>query len=103
SVEELRASSNPAVITSAGSMLAQYGAIAQGMTQGAVNQDALAEDLLKKAVAIRPPDLLAPHSLADFYRMQMLRAQRSDDRQALARRRFEQAEEFVQRAKSFAE
>src|SRR5207253_2546364 len=96
-VEELRTSSNPAVITAAGTLVAQYGAIVQSLTQGAINQDALAEYLLKKAVAIQPPDLLAPHALADFYRTQMLRAQRSDDRQALARRRFEQAEEFVQR------
>jgi len=63
----------------------------------------LAEELLKKAVAIQPPDLLAPHALADFYRSQMLRSQRPDDRHALAQRRFEQAEEFVQRARSFAE
>ena len=35
--------------------------------------------------------------------MQMLRAQRPDDRRAMAQRRFEQAELFVQRAKSFAE
>jgi hypothetical protein len=102
-VEELRASSNPAVITSAGNILSQYGAMAHGMTQDAVNQDALAEDLLKKAVAIQPPDLLAPCALADFYRVQMLRAQRPDDRGAMAQRRFEQAELFVQRAKLFAE
>jgi TonB family protein len=102
-VEELRASSNPAVITSAGTAVAQYGAMVQSLTQGAINQDALAEDLLKKAVAIQPPDLLAPHALADFYRVQMLRAQHPDDRRAMAQRRVEQAELFVQRAKSFAE
>src|SRR2546427_1186514 len=51
-VEELRASSNPAVITSAGTLVSQYGAIVQSLTQGAINKDALAEDLLKKAVAI---------------------------------------------------
>jgi hypothetical protein len=102
-VDELRASSNAAVITSAGNLLAQYGAMAQMMTRGAINQDALAEELLKRAVAVQPPDLLAPHALADLYRMQMLRAQNPDDRRALAQRRFEQTELFVQRAKSFAE
>ncbi|PYR51867.1 MAG: hypothetical protein DMF89_04475 [Acidobacteria bacterium] len=62
-INDLRASSNPVVIAVAGSVLSQYGAIVGVLTKGAINQDALAEELLVRATALSPNDPSLPRSL----------------------------------------
>jgi Flp pilus assembly protein TadD len=96
-INDLRASSNPVVVTVAGSVLSQYGAIVGVLTKGAINQDALAEELLVRATALSPNDPSLPRSLSQFYAFRMLAARSQEERTALARKSLVQAEMAVDR------
>jgi len=96
-INDLRASSNPVVITVAGSVLSQYGTMAGVLTKGAINQDAFAEELLVRAVALDPSDPGLPRSLGQLYSLRMLGARNREERTALARKSLEQAEMVVDR------
>jgi hypothetical protein len=63
SITEVRASSNLAVIRSAGAILAQYGVMVGVISKATINQDALAEELLTKAEAMNPADFGTVQSL----------------------------------------
>ncbi len=99
-ISDLRASSNPVVVTVAGSVLSQYGAIVGVLTKGAINQDALAEELLVRATALSPNDPSLPRSLSQFYALRMLGARSPEERTALARKALAQAEMVVDRTTS---
>jgi tetratricopeptide (TPR) repeat protein len=96
-ITDLRASSNPVVVAVAGSILSQYGAIASAYTRGAINQDALTEELLLRAAALDPNDPGLPRSLGQFYSLRMLGARTPEERTALARKSLAQAEMVVDR------
>jgi hypothetical protein len=99
-INDLRTSSNPLVIAVAGSVLSQYGAIVGVLTKGAINQDALAEELLVRATALSPNDPALPRSLSQFYALRMMRARSPEERTALARKSLAQAEMAVDRTTS---
>ena len=96
-INDLRASSNPVVIAVAASILSQYGAIASAYTRGAINQDALTEELLLRGAALDPSDPGLPRSLGQFYALRMLGARTPEERAALARKSLVQAEIVVDR------
>ncbi len=96
-INDLRASSNPVVVAVAGSILSQYGAMIQAVTKGAINQDALAEELLVRAAALDPNDPGPPRSLGQFYSLRRMRAEGPEGRSALARKSLAQAEMVVDR------
>jgi tetratricopeptide (TPR) repeat protein len=96
-INELRASSNPVVVAVAGSILSQYGAMIQAVTKGAINQDALAEELLVRASALNPNDPGPPRSLSQLYFLRMIRAGTPEERTALAKKWLAQAEMVVDR------
>lgn len=96
-ISDLRASSNPVVVAVAGSILSQYGVMASAYTGGAIDQDALAEDLLLRAAQLDPSDLGPPVSLGQLYSFRMMRARSAEERTALARKSLVQAERVVDR------
>jgi len=98
SIAEVRASSNLAVIRSAGAILAQYGVMVGAISKGAINQDALAEELLTKAEAMNPADFGTVQSLTTLYHLQWIRAQTAADRTKFATQELEQAERAVERS-----
>jgi tetratricopeptide (TPR) repeat protein len=100
SISDVRASSNLAVIRSAGAFLAQYGAMVGAISKVAINQDALAEELLTKAEAMNPTDFGTVQSLATFYHLRWIRAQTAADRTKFATQELEQAERAVERSKA---
>jgi hypothetical protein len=101
SIAEVRASSNLAVIRSAGAILAQYGVMVGAISKVTINQDALAEELLTKAEAMNPADFGTVQSLSTFYHLQWVRARTAADRMRFAAQELEQAERAVER--SYAE
>jgi hypothetical protein len=52
--DELRASTNLTLLEFAGNMLAQYGGIARALSRGAIDRDALTEEILRKVRARQP-------------------------------------------------
>lgn len=94
---ELRASTNAAVVSAGANVLSQYGTMARAMTNGKINVDALAEELLKKASALDPADFNPPRALGELYKNRMLAARSDDARKALAKQRLEQDEIFFAR------
>jgi tetratricopeptide (TPR) repeat protein len=102
-INELRASSNPVVIAVAGSILSQYGSMIQAITKSAINQDALAEELLTRAEALDPKNPGPPNSLSQFYFLRMLRAGSPEERTTLSRKRLVQAEMAVDRTTAIPE
>ena len=101
-VNELRASSHPVVIATAGNILSQYGAMIQAVTQGAINQDALAEELLVRASALDTDDPGPALSLTQFYKLKLISlgatgAGSPEERTVLARKVLEQAKLVVDR------
>ena len=98
SIAEVRASSNLAVIRSAGAILAQYGAMVGAISKVTINQDALAEELLTKAEAMNPADFGTVQSLSTFYHLQWIRARTAADRTRFAALELEQAERAVERS-----
>jgi len=99
SIADVRASSNLAVIRSAGAILAQYGVMVGAISKFAINRDNLAEELLTKAEAMDPTDFGTVQSLAAFYHFKWLRAQTTADRTTYASQELEQAERAVERSK----
>jgi tetratricopeptide (TPR) repeat protein len=99
-IADVRTSSNFAVIRSAGAILAQYGVIVGAISKVAINQDALAEELLTKAEAMNPTDFGAVQSLAAFYHFRWIGAQTAADRTKFATQELEQAERAVERSKA---
>ena len=95
---ELRASSNPIVISAGASVLAQYGSIARAMTNVQIDVDDVAEELLKKASVLNPADFGPPRMLGELYKTKMLSAPNAGVRSALARQRLEQEKIFLERA-----
>ena len=98
SITEVRASSNLAVIRSAGAILAQYGVMVGVISKATINQDALAEELLTKAEAMNPADFGTVQSLTTLYHLQWIRAQTAADRTKFATQELEQAERAVERS-----
>jgi len=98
SIAEVRASSNLAVIRTAGAILAQYGAMVGAISKVTINQDALAEELLTKAAAMNPADFGTVQSLSTFYHLQWIRARTAADRTRFAALELEQAERAVERS-----
>ena len=98
SIAEVRASSNLAVIRTAGAILAQYGAMVGAISKVTINQDALAEELLTKAAAMNPADFGTIQSLSTFYHLQWIRARTAADRTRFAALELEQAERAVERS-----
>ena len=98
SIAEVRASSNLAVIRTAGAILAQYGAMVGAISKVTINQDALAEELLTKAEAMNPADFGTVQSLTTLYHLQWVRAQTPADRSKFATQELEQAERAVERS-----
>jgi len=98
SIAEVRASSNLAVIRTAGAILAQYGAMVGAISKVTINQDALAEELLTKAEAMNPADFGTVQSLTTLYHLQWIRAQTAADRTKFATQELEQAERAVERS-----
>jgi len=97
-IDELRASSNPVVIAVAGNILSQYGVMISAATKGAINQDALAEELLLRSEALDPGNPGPPGALSQLYSLRMMRAGvTNEDRASLARKRLAQAELVVDR------
>jgi hypothetical protein len=97
-IDELRASPNPVVIAVAGNILFRYGAMIQAVIKGAINQDALAEELLLRSEALDPGSPGPPRSLSELYSLRMMRAGvTNEDRTTLARKRLAQAELVVDR------
>jgi hypothetical protein len=95
---ELRASSNATVVSVGASILAQYGVMARAMTNGAINVDGLAEELLRKTSALDPTDFNPPRTLGELYHMKMMSAPNDDARKAFARQWLEQEQVFLARA-----
>ena len=98
SIAEVRASSNLAVIRTAGAILAQYGAMVGAISKVTINQDALAEELLTKAAAMNPADFGTVQTLSTFYHLQWIRARTAADRTRFAALELEQAERAVERS-----
>ena len=101
-IDELRTSSNPVVIAQAGKLLSQYGAMVRATTEGAINRDALAEELLLRAAELYPNDPDPASSLGQFYKGKLLSLRAtgtgsSEERAELARKSLEQAETVVDR------
>jgi tetratricopeptide (TPR) repeat protein len=96
-INDLRASSHPVVVAVAGSILSQYGTMASAYTRGAINQDALTEELLLRAAALDPNDPGPAGALGQFYSLRMLGARSPEERTALARKSLAQAEMVVDR------
>ena len=96
-IADLRASTNPAVVSAGANVLSQYGGMARMMTNGKINVDALSEELLKKASALDPADFNPPRALAELYKNQMIAATSDDARQALAKQRLAQEDIFFAR------
>jgi len=88
------------VIRSAGSLLAQYGVMAAMASKGAINQDALAEELLEKAEAMNPADFGPAQSLTNFYHLRWIGAHTPEERARFARKELEQADLAVERSKT---
>ena len=99
-INDLRVSSNPVVVAVAGSVLSQYGAIVGALTKGAVNQDALAEELLVRASTLSPNDPALSRALSQFYALRMMSARSPEERTALARKSLAQTEMVVERTTS---
>ena len=99
-INDLRVSSNPVVVAVAGSVLSQYGAIVGALTKGAINQDALAEELLVRATTLSPNDPALSRALSQFYALRMMSARSPEERVALARKSLAQAEMVVERTTS---
>jgi hypothetical protein len=100
SISDVRASSNLAVIRSAGAILAQYGVMVGAISKVAINQDALAEELLTRAEAMNPTDFGTIQSLAAFYHLKWIRAQTVADRTKFAKQELAEAERAVERSKA---
>jgi len=101
-INELRASSNPVVIATAGTILSQYGAMIQAVTEGAINQNALAEEILLRASTLDTNDPGPARFLSQLYKHKLtsLRAAgagRPEERTMLARKSLEQAKIVVDR------
>jgi len=95
--DELRASSNPVVVAVAGSVLSQYGPIVSTYTSGAINHDALSEDLLLRAAALNPNDPDPPLHLGNLYSSRMLGEKDQAQRRTLAQKALVQDEMVVRR------
>jgi TonB family protein len=92
---ELRASTNLTLLELAGNMLAQYGAVARALTGGAIDRDALTEEILLKVQSLAPANFAAPKALAEMYKR---RALASTDRGTLARQWLTEATMAADRA-----
>ena len=93
--DELRTSTNLTLLELAGNMLAQYGAIARALTGGAIDRDALTEEILLKVQSQAPANFAAPRALAEMYKRRTLAA---TDRATLARQWFTEAAMAADRA-----
>jgi hypothetical protein len=87
-------------MTSAATILDLYGGIAAAFSKGAVNQDTLAEELLKKAEAIGQMDFRSAGMLGGFYHRRWIRAQTVEQRADFAKKELDQDEMALDQSKA---
>jgi len=98
SVEELRSSTNLTMVRVAAGILSQYGVMVSLASRGAINEDALAEELLKKVEAEDTTDFLTPQSLASFYHLRWVRGATQEEKAGFARQELQHAELALSRS-----
>jgi tetratricopeptide (TPR) repeat protein len=92
SIDEVRSSSNLILVKSIAMILAQYAPMAAVASKGAIDRDALAEEMLQKAEALDPADAGMPRALGSVYHLRWARAPTPAERVTYAKKELQQAE-----------